>query len=173
MTCSPSQSKFVEAGKIVEGPGFGDYTGQNVSMVQDIIYHVHSEFNEKTYDSCKNVQFPFLSDTIMVMMCGPWGSKNCDAQKWFNYMGNVDNGYAPFQITYTYSTKSDFDEDYQHHNPLVLPCNVAPPPMTGNNPSYACKCADCSVACKEDSKPSIGSEKETFTLFKNLSLLNI
>ena len=165
MTCSPSQSKYLQPGKIVTGPGIGDFAGEEVTMIQDVIYHVHTDFNEKTYDSCKNVQFPALSDTIMALMCGPWGSKNCDAQKWFNYMGSLNNGYSPFQITYAFSNKPADDNGYENHNPLVLPCNVAPPPMTGNNPSYACKCADCLVACKEGDKPDIGSDTEPFTLF--------
>ena len=146
MTCSPRQSNYIETGRIVTGPGLGDFAGQNVTMVQDIIYHVHTEFNEKTYDSCKNVQFPAVNDTLMKLMCGPWGSKNCDAQKWFHYMGSQD---IPFQIKYTFSNKPADNNGYENHNPLVLPCNEAPPPMTGNNPAYACKCTDCPVACKE------------------------
>lgn len=166
MTCSPRQADYVEAGKIVEGPGLGNFAGQNVTMVQDVVYHVHTEFNEKAYDSCKNVQFPALSGTIMALMCGPWGSENCDAQKWFNYMGSLGNGYSPFQITYTYSSEAIDDNGYENHNPVVLPCNVAPPPMTGNNPAYACKCADCPVACTNSSNPAIGSEETPFLIFE-------
>jgi len=165
MTCSPHQADYVQPGKIVEGPGLGEFEGKNVSMVQDVVYHVHTEFNEKTYDSCKNVQFPALSDTIMALMCGPWGSANCDAQKWFNYMGSLGNGYSPFQITYTFSSLSENEDGYENHNPIVLPCNIAPPPMPGNNLSYACKCADCFDSCTSDDKPTIGSEKEPFTIF--------
>ena len=30
LTCSPDQASFIEADKIVEGPGFDDYEGQTV-----------------------------------------------------------------------------------------------------------------------------------------------
>ena len=53
----------------MEGPGFdlGDnnYTGYSVNIVKDVTYLVKKQFVNETYDSCKNVQFPALSGTVM------------------------------------------------------------------------------------------------------------
>ena len=61
MTCHPQQSRFIEP-IIIEGK---NTEGETVDMVQEITYYVHNEFNTETYDSCKNVQYPEMSDTIM------------------------------------------------------------------------------------------------------------
>ena len=71
-------------------------------MVKAVTYHVSEEFNRRTYESCKNVQFPSTSDTVMGLLCGPHGSKDCTAKRWFDYMGSITNGYSPFQINYDY-----------------------------------------------------------------------
>ena len=53
----------------MEGPGFdlGDnnYTGYSVNIVKDVTYLDKKQFVNETYDSCKNVQFPALSGTVM------------------------------------------------------------------------------------------------------------
>ena len=81
LTCRPDQSKFVRVDHTIEGPGYdegdGDYTGQNVTMVKDVTYFVAEDFATETFDSCVNVWFPALNDTIMSLLCGPWGSTNC------------------------------------------------------------------------------------------------
>ena len=87
-------------------------------MVKAVTYFVSEEFNERTYESCKNVQFPAQSDTVMGLLCGAYGSKKCTAKRsdsggkehfeilfsfrWFDYMGSISNGYSPFQISYEY-----------------------------------------------------------------------
>ena len=74
------------------------YIGENKTMVKEVTYHVSKKFNMRTYESCKNVQLPSTSDTVMGLLCGPHGSKGCTAERWFDYMGSI----APFQINYYY-----------------------------------------------------------------------
>jgi Niemann-Pick C1 protein len=52
------------------------------------------------YDSCKDVVNPSTSGSVMDLMCGPWGSTLCSPRRWFEYLGSISNGYAPFQINY-------------------------------------------------------------------------
>ena len=50
-------------------------------MVKSLTYFVSEEFNDRTYESCKNVQFPAQSDTVMGLLCGAYGSKKCTAKR--------------------------------------------------------------------------------------------
>ena len=60
---------------------FNLYSGQEKEMVKSVTYFVSEEFNERTYESCKNVQFPAQSDTVMGLLCGSHGSKKCTAKR--------------------------------------------------------------------------------------------
>ena len=148
LTCRPDHSKFVRVDHTIEGPGYdegdGDYTGQNVTMVKDVTYFVTEEFNTKTYESCVNVQFPGLG-TIMDMLCGGWGSALCSPQRWWSYLGSVDNGYSPFQIDYAYGPDNvtHSEDGFEFHNAEVLSCrDIAPGYEAG------CSCTDCPDSCK-------------------------
>ena len=94
------QAEFLRVDETIVGDGINDHAGEEVTLVKSISYFVDKAFNRETFDSCKNVQFPALSDTIMGLLCGPWGSAECTPRRWWNFMGNVSNGYSPFQITY-------------------------------------------------------------------------
>ena len=132
----------------MEGPGFDqgdeDFTGRNVTMVKDITYFVAEEFNTATYDSCKNVQFTGTGDTVMMLLCGSWGSQYCSAKRWWDYLGSVDNGYSPFAINYEYGAENttESEDGHVYHNTDILTCDeVAPGYEVG------CSCNDCPVAC--------------------------
>ena len=147
MTCSPDQSMFVRANNIIQGPGFdlGDsnYTGQTVDMVKDITYFVKEEFANETYDSCKNVQFPALSGTVMDMLCGPWGSLYCTPRRWWDFMGSDDSGYSPFKITYDYGVNTETSGDgHSYHYDQILSCKETAPGY-----DVGCRCLDCEDAC--------------------------
>ena len=58
ISCHPKQSNFVRIDEKVTGPGDGVYKDQQKDMVREVTYFVSEEFNEATYQSCKNVQFP-------------------------------------------------------------------------------------------------------------------
>lgn len=147
LTCSPHQSEFLKVEKYVTGPGSGDYENMTMEMVSSVLYHVHKEFNEATFDSCKNVQFPGLSGTVMVVACGPWGEDYCTAERWWNYLGTTENGYSPFDISYEYGDTTTSETGFTYHNQLVTSCKD-PPPFNDGLASYAgCKCVDCEDAC--------------------------
>ena len=58
ISCHPRQSNFVRVDENVTGVGAGEFQDKEVAMVRSVTYFVSEEFNEKTYQSCKNVQFP-------------------------------------------------------------------------------------------------------------------
>ena len=92
MTCSPHQTDFVRPDRYL--------TVDNNEVVAELTYFTHKQFNDDTYNSCKNVQFPAMSDTILALLCGPWGSQYCTPERWWTYLGTTENGYSPFEIHY-------------------------------------------------------------------------
>ena len=164
LTCSPQQDTFVKPTSYFEGPGIGAYENQTVNMVKAVLYYVNKQFNEETYDSCKNVQFPGISDTIMMLLCGPWGSKNCDSVKWWNYMGTVENGYSPFGVSYEYGKFGSSEDNYTYHNPPIATCNE--PLSFPDGQAYAgCKCVDCEEACGASDTPQLEPTEEEFLIW--------
>ena len=142
ISCHPKQSNFVRIDEKVTGPGDGVYKDQEKDMVREVTYFVSEEFNEATYQSCKNVQFPAQSDTVMGLLCGNWGSKKCTAKRWFDYMGSIKNGFSPFQISYEYGSSQLSADNFTHHSPVTTPCHESVMPGMA-----ACGCADCPKAC--------------------------
>ena len=136
MTCSPDQASFIRPDHYVTGPGFDDYEGQTVTMVEDITYFANLQWVRDTYDSCKNVEVTGLGN-VMNFLCGPWGAENCSPEKLFDFLGDLGNGYAPFQINYEYLMPGGGG-----HNPTVVPCHSQAPGV-----DRACPCSACPTAC--------------------------
>ena len=84
LTCSPDQASFVKPNKFVSGPGFDDYEGQTVEMVETITVFAHKTFIEEMYDSCKDVVLGSFG-SVMNFLCGTWGAENCDGYKMTDY----------------------------------------------------------------------------------------
>ena len=156
MTCSPNQTDYVRPDKYITL----EDTGREV--VAELTYFTHKEFNEDTYNSCKNVQFPSMSDTIMGLLCGPWGSMYCTPERWWTYLGTTANGYSPFEIHYDIKnqTKSD-DGSFTYHNPAMTACNM--PPKVGEV-NVGCQCADCEEACTKEDEAVIEPINEEFLI---------
>ena len=155
LTCSPHQSSYVEVEKYLTGPGSGDYEGMTMEMVGSVLYYVHTQFNQETFDSCKNIQFPALGGTIMVVICGPWGDAYCTSERWWNYLGTTKNGLSPFDINYAYSNSTSAENGYIYHNPPVTSCRE-PPPFHDDLIEYkGCKCVDCEDACSSSNQDDL------------------
>ena len=82
-------------------------------MVKAVTYFVSEEFNERTYESCKNVQFPAQSDTVMGLLCGAYGSKKCTAKrsdsggkksilKFYSLLGGLTTWGASLMVTHPF-----------------------------------------------------------------------
>ena len=57
----------------------------------------------------------------MNFLCGPWGGKKCSAQRWFDYMGSIKNGFSPFNVIFKFSKAKT--EDYTPLKPALIPCD--------------------------------------------------
>ena len=157
LTCHPEQARFANASKVVTAAAFD---GRDKLMVEEMTYYVHDEFNERTFDSCKNVVNSATSNLAMNMLCGPWGAALCTPRRWFDYMGSISNGYSPFNIIYDYGV-----EDFRH-NPEVTPCDQS----VGD--SAACSCTDCETACQRPEFDAFAADDETCTVFKGINCVS-
>lgn len=61
----------------------------------------------------------------MDLICGEWGASKCSAKRWFEFMGDQNNPYVPFQITYLAQPNTDPVDGYIPANPTITPCNQA------------------------------------------------
>ena len=79
--------------------------GTPVKMVKEVDIHVHSDFAQNIYDSCKDIPGPLgtWGPTAVQLMCGKWG-KQCNAERWFHFSGA--GPYSPFIMNYKFSSKS-------------------------------------------------------------------
>lgn len=59
------------------------------------------------------------------MMCGDWGASRCSPMKWFHYMGDANNPYVPFQITYLPQPDTEPVNGLIPVDPKVVPCYEA------------------------------------------------
>ncbi|KAJ3648324.1 hypothetical protein Zmor_020135 [Zophobas morio] len=94
------------------------------------------------YDSCKSVSYPSTSGLVIGSVCGAYGATYCTPQRFFNYMGNYDNTFSPFDIVF----KTVNASEVYAINSRAHACNEA---YSG---SKACSCVDCELSCAADSK---------------------
>ncbi|KAL4714887.1 hypothetical protein ACJJTC_012559 [Scirpophaga incertulas] len=132
MTCSPRQSDFIHPVKIEP------YNG-NQSKVMEIDYHLGATYMNTTYSSCSQVQMPATNQRAMDIMCGEYASAYCTPQRWFDFMGDGQNPFVPFQINYL--SGDDPVDGFTPYNPPTRPCNV------GLNGQPGCSCLDCAASC--------------------------
>ncbi|KOX79311.1 Niemann-Pick C1 protein [Melipona quadrifasciata] len=129
-TCSKEQSKFINVTEIKK---VNEY-------INAIDIYITNRYLEGTFNSCNKVSVPSTGQLAMDLMCGVWGASRCTTLKWFHYMGDANNPYVPFQITYM-----NTDEPvgpFIPVDPTVTPCNKA---LNKNTP--ACSCVDCEGSC--------------------------
>ena len=80
---------------------------------------MHEEYNNGTYESCKDVFYPATNGSAMDVLCGPYGAEGCAPDLWFEYLGSTSNGFSPFDIIYEFGT-----DDQKYYNPPATPCDV-------------------------------------------------
>ncbi|XP_065355610.1 NPC intracellular cholesterol transporter 1 isoform X2 [Calliphora vicina] len=135
-TCSPKQSEFMH---VVSTENSKD----GKLYINNIDLHITANYTNSTYKSCSQVSVPSTGQLAMDIVCGEHGASRCSATKWFNYMGDSNNVYVPFQITYVqHENNSSFIDGYRPLDPPTVPCSS---PLNDNTP--ACSCTDCEASC--------------------------
>ena len=136
LTCSRDQSLFMDPEILVPVPN------TNKSSIMSIKYFVSPQFKQGLFDSCKDVTFPGNNEKVLNLLCGTTAEK-CTPQKLLKYMGNTENGFAPFAI--------DFPEklipNLSWMNQTVFKCNNPFVDPQTNNTASVCSCQDCVASC--------------------------
>ena len=158
MTCSPKQGDFI---RVLNTSLAEDGVRQQIDHIE---YHLDASFPDKLYESCKGVQGLAPGQMLLDLMCGPWGSKECDGRKWLQFVGESvdDNGQSPFAVTHIFHEKQNkkqssspsFSERQEGKEVIPLsPTNFA----CWQKPSFkelACSCNDCEETCRRRQLPS-------------------
>nr|CAD7194279.1 unnamed protein product [Timema douglasi] len=150
MTCSPSQSRFINVTEV-------EKSKEGKEFVNALELYATDTYISGTYNSCKQVSVPSTGQLALDLMCGDWGASRCSPMKWFTFMGDAHNNpYTPFQITYV-PTNTPVAE-FIPLDPVITPCNESVSyhqvKLSGNNNKGegianlpACSCLDCEVSC--------------------------
>ncbi|EEB19581.1 Niemann-Pick C1 protein precursor, putative [Pediculus humanus corporis] len=134
MTCSPDQHKFMQVVKTYTNKEGKEY-------ITEINFYIEEEYEQKTFDSCKEIIVPSTGGKAIDISCGIVSPTNpCTPDKWFKFFGDFnENIVAPFDINYV-TTPSNGYETLNIHDD-VLPCNES------YESSKACSCNDCESSC--------------------------
>nr|XP_040583729.1 NPC intracellular cholesterol transporter 1-like [Lepeophtheirus salmonis] len=140
MNCHPEQSLFIK-GKEIKTKHAN--TLEDVSVISNLTYYVNKELIHKVYVSCKDVVMPSTTQTILNIMCGPWGENLCTPERWYRYLGSLSNMHTPFQIDFVFSgdKNASIPEEMSYYNTEIEPCNIG---VNGKSP---CSCTDCESSC--------------------------
>lgn len=127
LTCSPHQSRFINATKI------------NASNVVEVQYYIGQTFTNAMYNACRDVQAPSSNVPALSLLCGK-DAKDCNATNWIQYMFDINNGQTPFPIIPIFS-----DDPVSGFTPMdnkTFACTEGLDDGSG-----PCSCQDCAGAC--------------------------
>lgn len=146
LTCSPRQSDFLRVTNTTELP-------DGRLKVSAIDYHMHVDYPTNLFESCKGVQGVSSGQMLLDLMCGGWGSAECNGERWLAFLGtSVDNGgQAPFQINYQYHETNSVMVEGRSVTPMnvkTFKCSESPA-----EDSSPCSCTDCADTCSLKALP--------------------
>ena len=142
-TCHPDMSTFM----IPKGFTNGVFQSQvynctltpsneSVLYVYSVTVYYDHDYGQRIFNSCKDVVYPEQSGKVMDMLCG---RKDCNAQKWFDFLGDPDLDYneAPFLMAYNASLPDE---------PGMVSLNASLHTCYEKS-KYRCSCSDCPIVC--------------------------
>lgn len=141
MTCNPHHSKFLVPDTTALCPNGQKYPCSGGGWPQ-VKYYTTNAYANGLFKSCKDVQMPSTNGKALSVMCGR--KEGCTPLIWLSYMGNTDNGHAPFPIKYNLT-----DVPFKLGNLTVYPLNVSNIGCneTSGNITQTCSCQDCEDSC--------------------------
>ncbi|XP_036321420.1 NPC intracellular cholesterol transporter 1 isoform X4 [Rhagoletis pomonella] len=135
-TCSPKQSEFTKVAETA-------ISANGKVYVNALDLHITAAYTNNTYKSCSQVSVPSTGQKALDLMCGSHMAARCSPTKWFDFMGDKNNVYVPFQITYIqHENKSTIIDGRRPLDPQTTPCNEKL-----DNKTAACGCSDCEASC--------------------------
>ncbi|XP_069555808.1 NPC1-like intracellular cholesterol transporter 1 [Brachyistius frenatus] len=156
-TCSPNQSQTVKIMKVM------NVTTLNKTREAVVGYQafISTSFAEASFQSCKNVRIPATGGFAISTMCGRYGAKLCNPQRWYDFQGDSSNGLAPLDIDFRLMKEGDttgMPEGAIAYSGRALRCNEITP-----SGGQVCSCQDCQESC-----PSVPSPPPPLAPFKLL-----
>lgn len=68
---------------------------ESTSMILD------EKYANDTFNSCKNIIHPASGRVAMDISCGSYDSKSCTPERWYHFLGDIDdNPLTPFKVDY-------------------------------------------------------------------------
>lgn len=111
--------------------------------ITGINYYMTPEFADGLFDSCSEVKFPGNNEKVLNVLCAdPTG--HCTPCRWLKYLGNPNNGEAPFSIQPVFTDYPIPKKGIIPMNKTTYACDVA----TGIGIKSTCSCQDCPAVCK-------------------------
>ncbi|XP_071957637.1 NPC intracellular cholesterol transporter 1-like [Antedon mediterranea] len=150
MTCNPNQAVYMNVTRSY------DVAGHPTRTVAEMNYFMTRDYADGVFDSCKNVQFPSANIKVIDLMCDGVPADQCTPEIWLGFLGTIDNGYAPFQITYVIgdASEDEINKGIEPLNEYTYACTES----VGNS-STACSCQDCPLVCSSGN-PTIAPTPE-------------
>lgn len=148
-TCSPQQTQTIQVTKVMNVTGEDNVTREAVVAYSAFL---STTFAEDSFQSCRNVRIPATGGFAIATMCGRYGAKLCNAQRWYDFQGDSSNGLAPLDIDFHLlkpGHSEELPEGIVPYSGNALKCNINTP--TGGK---ACSCQDCQESCPKIPSPA-------------------
>ncbi|XP_037337741.2 NPC1-like intracellular cholesterol transporter 1 [Pungitius pungitius] len=148
-TCSPDQSQTVKVTKVL------NVTSQGVTREAVVAYQafLSTTFADGAFQSCKNVRIPATGGFAIATMCGRYGAKLCNAQRWYDFQGDSSNGLAPLDIDFQLIKEGQTEglpAGVIPYSGRALRCNETTP-----SGGQLCSCQDCQESCPKMPPPAL------------------
>lgn len=124
LPCSPVQRTFIEVTE----------TDPKTNALKSINFNVSKDYAYKTWDSCRGVRNPQTQESIMQLLCGPYGT-GCSYEDLFNYMGDMSNMQTPFEMKFRFLEGPLENKTFDY---TAETCN-----NVAQGEAYSCSCIDC------------------------------
>nr|XP_014344420.1 PREDICTED: Niemann-Pick C1-like protein 1 [Latimeria chalumnae] len=145
-TCSPNQSLHVNVTKIYNAT----ISGQVKEAVLEYQCYYSRQFADGSFDSCKNVRILSTGGYAISAMCGKYGPTLCNAQRWLDYQGDINNGLAPLDIDFRLiENGTTIGDGIVPYNGKLWKCSESLTPD-----GQACSCQDCPQSCAQIPPPA-------------------
>ncbi len=152
-TCSPNQSQILNITKVINVTTTTNVPTTNgtitVNLTREAVVgyqaYISTTFADGAFGSCKNVRIPATGGFAISTMCGRYGAKLCNPQRWYDFQGDSSNGLAPLDIDFNLMKEGDtagLPAGVIPYNGRALMCNE-----TTRNTDNVCSCQDCEERC--------------------------
>lgn len=149
-TCSPQQTKTIKVTMVTNVTGFDNITREGVVGYAAFL---STDFADASFQSCQNVRIPATGGFAIGTMCGRFGSKHCNPQRWYDFQGDSSNGLAPLDIDFRLIKPGDTEglpEGIVPYSGYAFKCNE-----TTSSGGNACSCQDCQESCPKIPPPAL------------------